>query len=125
MEWTPEYSVNNDILDDQHKKLFRIFGKLSGALKSGQIGISVPLGIELETYTLFHFNAEEHEMEKQKYPQLDQHRKEHEKFKEYLREFKDKTAAHDAGALKELEDFLENWFKKHVLVFDKKYVSYL
>jgi len=122
--WTPEYSVNNNTLDDQHKRLFMILGRLSEAVQQ-RVGAMVgPILVELEAYTIFHFSFEEHELEKVQYPDLDNHKKEHEKFRKKLKEFQGQIMGRDQQALKNIEDYLENWIKNHILGMDKKYIPY-
>ena len=122
--WTPEYSVNNSTLDDQHKKLFMILGRLSEAVQQRAGAMITPILVELEAYTIFHFSFEEHELEKVQYPDLDNHKKEHEKFRKKLKEFKGQLLSRDQQALKNIEDYLVSWIKNHIRGLDKKYVPY-
>ncbi|MBI5186193.1 MAG: hemerythrin family protein [Nitrospinae bacterium] len=123
--WGQEYSVNNIILDDQHKKLFMILNKIASVIQQGTSHIFYPLVIELESYTIFHFSMEENEMEEAGFPGLADHCKEHQKFKAELAKFKEKAFDLDAKALMEMHEYLNDWIKNHILVQDKKYVPYI
>lgn len=123
--WGREYSVNNSILDDQHKKLFMILNKITDVIQQGASRIFYPLIIELESYTIFHFSMEENEMEESGFPGIEEHCKEHQKFKAELAKFKGNAFDLDAKALMEIHDYLNSWIKNHILVQDKKYAPYL
>lgn len=125
MLWTPEYSVSNSTLDDQHKRLFMILGRLSEAIQQGGGAVVSPILVELESYTIFHFSFEEHEMEKCQYPELSAQKKEHEKFRGKLKEFQGQVLERDRKALQNIEDYLATWIKNHILGMDKKYVPHL
>jgi hemerythrin len=123
--WSQEYSVNNSILDDQHKKLFMILNKISDIVQQGAGNIFYPLAIELESYTIFHFSMEEHELEEANFPNLESHRQEHQKFKDKISELKEKAFGLDTKSLLEIHAYLKNWIKNHIMVLDKQYVPYL
>lgn len=123
--WTPEYSVNHNTLDDQHKRLFMILGRLSEAVQQKVVAMVGPILLELESYAIFHFSFEEHEMEKVHYPDLDGHKQEHEKFRKKVKEFQGQILGRDHQALKNIEDYLINWISNHIIGLDKKYAPYL
>ena len=87
-DWRPEYSVGIAKIDDQHKSLFRLLGELSVAIiQINQNDIKYILNT-LENYMLYHFSSEEHLMDKYDYPDLEEHKNEHEEFKARVNNFK-------------------------------------
>lgn len=58
--WQQKYSINNDEIDCQHKKLFDIINRLKSKIHDNYDVESVyPLVAELANYTRYHFATEE------------------------------------------------------------------
>lgn len=124
--WEPTFSVDNDLMDAQHQKLFDLLNQLYDAQQQGktQEGISRGL-VGLSRYSMEHFQAEELLMEKNNYPELEVQRREHAVFIEKVVELQHQYLN---GNLREVEPmlvFLKNWLVSHILVTDQKYKNYL
>ncbi len=126
MEWSPEYSVGDFEIDQQHQKLFKMVNGLNEAMQSGQgRAILARLLTDLVDYTEKHFAAEERAMEQADYPDLEAHREVHEKLTQQVREIVERFQNGETGLSLEVMKFLEQWLKKHILGMDKKYGPYL
>lgn len=76
--WTKDLSVHNEVIDEQHKKLFEIAGRAYALInKKATKEEIVAILKELLNYTQEHFKDEEEYMESIYYPRLEQHREKH------------------------------------------------
>jgi len=120
-EWKKEYSVNVEIMDAQHRQLFKIVDNLYQAILSGNgKGILPEIFKQLNDYTNFHFGSEEKYFKDFGYSEATSHIAIHKQFKRDLSQMEGKVNDKDFNAF-ELLDFLENWWVNHVLDIDKKY----
>jgi len=79
--WSDELSVNNDMIDNQHKEFFYRINKLIEAVKCEKEQEEIEKLIKyLEDYTVEHFKAEEEFMCQHKYTGLLHHQRIHNKF---------------------------------------------
>ena len=123
-KWDSKYSVKVEVLDDQHKELFRLVNELSGAVENGEEIDKNYTMARLEVYSLYHFTSEEHLMQKYNYPQIKEHLHEHNKFRVQILKFKDQFLsgeAKDDRVAGQVIEYLEDWIANHILETDKKY----
>ncbi len=107
--WSEKYAVHVAALDNQHRGLFETVNELNDALGNGE-GTSVtdPVLQKLVDYALSHFAAEEGLMTKHKFPDLLNHRKEHQEFARKVTHFLEDYCAGKAGVSVELLFFLQS-----------------
>ena len=75
IKWSEKYSVNNFLLDSQHKKLIAIINELHTAMKVARVNeIMQTIFDELIWYTKEHFRTEEQIMLKFNYPGFNEHK---------------------------------------------------
>jgi hemerythrin-like metal-binding protein len=126
IKWNSKYAVGISVVDNQHKELFKLVGELSKAMKNDEELDCAYLMARLEVYSLYHFTSEEHLMQKYGYPDLEEHIREHKKFRLKILSVKDKCLSPDnIECRKMLLEYLENWLKTHTIKMDQKYVPYL
>jgi len=124
--WTENYSVNIKVLDAQHQGLFATINELKDALSSGHGSkVTEPVLKKLVEYATTHFAAEEALMSAHKFPGLDAHRMEHQKFGEKVAAFLADYKAGKSGVPVSLMLFLQNWLKGHIQTTDKAYSDFL
>lgn len=122
IKWSEKYSVNNFLLDSQHKKLISIINELHTAMKVARGNeIIQTIFDELIWYTKDHFRTEEQIMLKFNYPEFNEHKEEHEKLTGQVltiqKNYKDgKTLIN-----MEIVNFLKSWLINHIEGTDKKY----
>lgn len=123
LNWYNRYTVNNEEIDNQHKKLFDIFNRLHdicvGKDKINTIGSVID---ELVSYADYHFNSEEQYMRDTHYKCLNKQIDEHNYFKQKTKDLLNKNDRYDLTQCHELIVFLSNWLLKHVVEEDKKIV---
>ena len=126
-EWDNQYSVNIFLIDSHHKKLFQMMNKIYELMAEGaeDEGIIKIIG-ELLDYTHYHFREEEEMMEKIGYPDIFNHKREHERFIAQITAFH--TDAKNGKAIfvaVKVANIGVDWLKKHILTIDAKYDKYI
>ena len=124
--WDASYSVNVKRCDADHQKLFYLINTLHGAMKAGQAR-TIIAGIvhELEGYTQTHFLAEEALLQRVRYPNLDDHRLQHQKFVAHVKQFRDDLEAGGTANSIAVLAFLKDWLANHIKQADKRYSEYV
>lgn len=122
-DWHPDYSVGNDVLDEQHKVIFDICRRVHDLPKADSPEARSHYHELLDEAVRFartHFHTEEHQMRKLRYAELDAHIAEHRQFMEQL---SDILLNATAGRIdnQEFAALLANWLTTHILETDMKY----
>lgn len=122
--WNDSYSVSNEAIDNQHKKLIDLINTLHEAMIKGE-GRSVLSDVlkELLAYTKTHFKSEEALMEKAGYSELGAHKAIHDQFTAQVDDFCKKYESGNLAVTMELMGTLKNWLIDHIQGTDKRYVS--
>jgi len=125
VEWQPDFSVGNDELDEQHKKLLGLckmaVSCMADESPEGTLLFHDILN-ELSGYVRTHFRTEEALMKACGYPLLAQHQREHDKYHDRLTELLVKAGRGDINR-DGLHHYLSNWWSNHILGSDKQYVE--
>lgn len=123
-DWKPEYSVNVEEIDEQHKKLVSLIDKLYNSIYSFKTREELG-GIleELIEYADYHFSTEEKYFDKFNYEYSEEHKREHEIFREKMLDLNKKFKNKELEISFELIDFLEDWLLDHLMEQDQKYVK--
>ena len=126
LEWNDDYSVNVDKLDDDHKKLFQLTNDFYvGIKKKAPISEINRLIKDLKSYTFYHFRTEEELMDKNNFPDVAAHKKEHDSFIEKIVNIEQRIQSRSLVGSNEIVLFLKNWLINHILLKDHKYRSYI
>jgi hemerythrin-like metal-binding protein len=123
ISWTPALSTGNEVLDEQHKALFRWLAELDSAATDARTLFGAYAITRLKNYTRSHFAAEEALMKASGYPGLAQHIAEHESFRARLAELHLQSISDDISA--ETVKFLTDWLTNHIARSDMAYAPYL
>jgi hemerythrin len=125
VQWSDEYSVQCEAIDNQHKELVRMTNELfEGCEKRDSMAYFMKAIQGAVMYAKTHFSTEEKYMQKGHYPDFAAHRKEHEDFvEEVLRQVKSFEDGHTSPL--DFAKFLKNWLLNHIAISDKKYAPYL
>ncbi len=130
--WTDNLSVGVKNFDDDHKRMIRMINELHGAIEdvddAGRIAedeVEIALH-RLENYIQYHCLEEERLMEQTGYPELRDHRKEHQGFNAKIAEMALRfRGSQDPNHATELMQFMYDWLTEHIFVTDRKYSSHL
>lgn len=120
--WTPDLSVKNVVIDEQHQALFKHTHDLVMSIGSGRNREEVSEIIAfLESYVVSHFETEEYFMKKYNYPQINQHKTEHARFIEIFTQLKQnyqREGGHLYLAL-QIQQQVVTWLLNHIAQSDK------
>ena len=124
LEWKESYSVGIELIDEQHKHLFKLGTSALELVKSGssldKSKEIIQLIDDLIQYTKFHFLSEESYMVKINFPLYNSHKEEHNAFIKKINSID--TATLSVSQEKQINDlvgFLLNWILTHILENDK------
>lgn len=120
IQWDKQYELGIETIDEQHKELIKITGKLSdlltNAIEGDDIYDEMVTIIEAITdYTVYHFQFEEELFNKFDYEFKNTHIAEHNKLIEEIRSLDLRAVDEDQIAYgKKILKFLITWVFKHI-----------
>jgi hemerythrin-like metal-binding protein len=121
-QWDEKYSVGIQSIDSQHKEIFAYLNRLLDAMKVGQADkVIYQIVIELEKYSIIHFQKEEFFFRRFNYSGTKEHIQEHQYFIQKVASLKSELRAGKNAFSIDLLNFLKNWIENHILVVDKAY----
>ncbi len=122
-EFTEDFDVGIDIMNEQHSRLFDIINKLYVVMKNEEPSKQVKAVInEIMEYAVFHLAEEEKLLKKNHFSDFDKHKKIHEKLLAdavALKSEYDKTQS--VVVATKLMLFLKDWLIGHIKAQDTKY----
>lgn len=122
--WKNDYCLGNEIIDDQHKKLFQLINGLYTSFidKSSDEKLKEILK-ELLDYARYHFETEENFLKEISYPKLEEHLALHEAFTSKALEFR--HSYRKGGIITStVMNFLRKWLSEHILNADRDYMNF-
>lgn len=124
IKWTEKYSVNNALLDLQHRQLFSIINRFSHEIEAGNGQLVLQEILEdMSKYAWMHFRTEEDLLFKSDYKALSEHKALHDAFKHRLIELAEMSDEDIALKIEAVHRFLRSWLTAHILNEDVKYVQ--
>lgn len=132
VEWSDDLLIGVELIDSQHKELFRRMAALRAGMREGEGRKALMETLDFFTeYVGVHFAAEESTMRRYNYPALFTHRQEHEKFtqeiialKQELKSLESRNEIMSFEGIK-IERRFSDWLKDHIGKTDKKLGIYL
>jgi hemerythrin-like metal-binding protein len=126
LEWTPEYTVHDAEIDQEHKFEFGLVNSLHEAMLAGRgAGILRTLLADFTLYAVSHFANEEKLMAVVRYPEMLKHIQMHEKLRHRLREIEELYESGETAITIELMLFLSDWLKDHTKAADRRLGDYV
>lgn len=129
IEWSDSMSVNNAVIDAQHKEWISIYNRMDNTLLHGGVG-QVANAVEdafraMREYTSYHFQEEEQYLKEIHYPGLIMHRRMHTDFDDLLFNYSRELRNGNLILGSEVIDILKNWLLNHILHEDQQYRIFL
>lgn len=122
--WSEEYLLDITEIDAQHEKFVNILTELCEAMNMGKAEIILgDIFEKLREYIKYHFATEEKYFDEFNYSGKEEHKKEHEKFRQKIDSLSKEIEKDKAKISFSLIDFLEDWLVEHVNALDKQYVK--
>lgn len=126
IQWTPDLSVGDESIDDDHKALFKLVAELDSADMSHDYINSII--DRLKRYTQGHFQREEQYMEQMGFPGMEEHLQEHALFVEWLETIRSMYARFPQSPYvvgDAVNSYLQRWLRDHILEEDMRYRDYV
>ena len=125
IQWTDSLGVGIKLVDDEHKLLLSIFNDLVTALRTDQpSAVAKRVVEELAGYATYHFAHEEELMTAFQYPDLENHRKEHDKLTARLMEI-DQKLARSKATITDVIEFARALVGGHFMNTDAKMANFV
>jgi NNP family nitrate/nitrite transporter-like MFS transporter len=125
ISWSNEFSVGVDTIDREHRRLLVLINKIDEVIQDGGAYEQfAPVVTDLIDYSDRHFAHEENLLEENHCPDLERHKKSHDRLREELLHWQEKVAGATAEDMNEHMLFLRIWFPGHILNVDKKDADY-
>ncbi len=125
-KWRESYCVNFDEIDNQHKKLFEIGGRVSNLVLAKDAFNHheeiMDILQQLKDYTVYHFEYEEKQMERCGYEDLENHKMEHAFLVRKLDRLQKKDLEkNQKETILELISFVSDWITGHIMKTDMRF----
>jgi hemerythrin len=126
--WDEKYAIGIQLIDDQHKELFSLTNELFRACLDREVILKEVFKETMErmvNYVRFHFGAEQELLQRVKYPDFPEHKKQHE---ELVREILESVKEYNEGKKLVPNQFvrtLRDWILSHIAHYDKLYAHYI
>jgi hemerythrin-like metal-binding protein len=121
--WKDYYSVNNPLLDSEHKQIIEYVNELYVAMNGLSDSAAKKRVLErLVQYTQTHFDHEEKIMQEVDYPDLAAHKALHNDMRRQTIELRTHLTLVTA---RDVLVFLKDWWLGHIQGEDKNYASYM
>ncbi len=126
IQWDSSYSVNVELIDEQHKILVTMINDLYDAMNDGKEKEFLKKLInKISVYAAMHFAREENYFDMFGYPDAERHKKNHLDFEDKVTEFEDDFAKGRQDLSMDIMKFLSDWLLAHIKGSDQKYTSFL
>jgi hemerythrin len=120
--WDDKYSVNNELIDRQHRRLLDLADKL---LQSADEHSELLSNLEkLCAHTKEHFRTEEKLMREYSFPGYVEHRATHDRIMDQLYDLRSRLRV-NPGACVQLESLMIEWVLEHIESKDKLLANFL
>lgn len=128
IEWSDSMSVQNAVIDGQHKEWITIYNRLDQILSQG-VGSDLANAASealkaMQEYASYHFRQEEQYLKEINYPGLVAHRRLHTDFDDQLYNYSRQLRNGQLVLNSELLSILKNWLLNHIMQEDQKYRAF-
>ena len=124
--WKENFAIGIEKIDQQHKGFLEYLNECYQlASRNSSAGIDPHLHDKLKEYATMHFRYEESLLQAGGYPDLESHIKQHKYFESQIAELDAKQPGAKARTSESLFVFLRDWFLRHILEDDKKFVPFI
>ncbi len=125
LTWSDSYSVNNKVIDDEHRTLLSIISRMEKLVEDGGDSLTMStLLTEMSDYAIKHFRSEEQYMQSISYPKVDEHRELHSTYSIQVLKFTLNHLSENPNRPAEVLEFLKDWWTAHIVDVDSDYALY-
>jgi hemerythrin-like metal-binding protein len=121
LQWNGRYATGIEAVDHEHRELIDLINTLHEELVAKKSDLTVE-GFFGDLFRAIsaHFALEERFMREKSYDQLGQHKTDHERLLDEIRDLMDGTGAGDVASQAELAERLDAWFSRHFETHDAR-----
>lgn len=127
-EFDESLVTGNEMIDSQHKELIDKINKLLDSCETGKDKLVAIKTLDfLADYTEFHFSEEEKLQESIEYPGIAEHKKEHDKLRDVVKELYEMLEEEEGPTDAFVEQVNKNvieWLYRHIKGFDRSVAEY-
>lgn len=124
IDWDDSYSVNVNLIDRQHQKLFNLSNVYYDAVQNGKSKTALFKLLDgLMEYALVHFSTEERYFAQFNYKETKAHKQEHKNLLAKVNEIKSKVKVGVKIEDDDVSRFLQIWLVAHIKGTDHKYTE--
>lgn len=121
LQWKSQYSVGVEAVDHEHRELIDLINRLYDQLAAGRSKVQVDAFFgDLFKGISAHFALEERFMREHGYDQLTQHKGDHERLLDEIRDIMDDFVDDEELDTARLAERLEAWFARHFETHDAR-----
>ncbi|MDR3332505.1 MAG: bacteriohemerythrin [Synergistaceae bacterium] len=123
MLWSKNLETGIDMIDEQHKELFRQIDILLDIKNENRIEATLDF---LGKYIVKHFTDEQNMHAQAKYPKAAAHKEYHDNYVQTFRKLKEKYIKEGPTVTNNMEvnKTVVGWLKDHILVHDKEFAQF-
>lgn len=126
LRWQDNFSIGIEEVDHEHRELIELINTLHGTLAADRTGARVEAFLgEILTDISAHFALEEKVMRARRYDALAEHKADHERLLDDLRDLMDEQAAGVALDDARFAARLSDWFGGHFATHDARFHRHL
>ncbi len=127
VEWTTDLETGVDLIDEQHRMLFKLINDLHDAATddASDPDMVTDAMYTLSDYVAEHFGDEEALMAEHAYPGLAAHHDMHQRLTARTLHFMTQFVNGEGVSLAELAEFLGNWLQGHIIEQDCRFAATL
>lgn len=125
-EWVSQHSVGDTLMDSYHHIFFQGVEQIEEVAAGGDVEAAKDRLTFLMVYVNMHFDAEEVLMAKIGYPDLEEHKAQHQAFRDRIQELQQQIRNDSSrDTLVEIAKTARNWWMRHILQEDMKYAPFM
>ncbi|MCP3925722.1 MAG: hemerythrin family protein [Desulfobacterales bacterium] len=127
MKWDARHSVNVFDMDENYQRLFKYINRIIDvqSKKKKDSNELIDVLVELMEFVKFHFKNEEAFLAKYKYPETEDHVKDHRQFSKKIQTFRRWISEDPNNFTEDMILYLEGWIINHIHEYDMKYGPYM
>lgn len=126
LSWNDQYLIGQATIDEEHKMLFRLINDFHSHWSEQRDRKDIARVLsQLIQYGELHFQDEERIMAQEGYPELESHRRIHEKLIEEIFKLNEELAGKSPLLERDITKFLKQWLVDHIVHNDYEFRNFL
>lgn len=123
--WKSEYNLKNNDINSEHQYLLELVNVIIENRELLSKSEVIEIFQQLVNYSHFHFKNEEELMKKINYPEIEEHKRQHQEFIQDLNRIHKEILDNNNNVTDDIISFLAEWLIDHMMITDKQIDSYV